>query len=292
MTAVFDLPSINGAFEVGIAVGVDPSLPDNHRLPIIANSTISRAAGYTAAWAAVRFSSNPPEVRNLYCSAAAGIILAGLAETVGGRTDGDWISREQTDPTITEPAPPGSVTQEAIIKALSIVISTKANLFLMNHHTGQGPLAGYAKKVVLVQYPNWRDNDAAVVTCVHTIGHWASSISVFTAAAVPGIKALSGPTYTKTINIVLSNDAKLRFAGMPAGTARRSIAYEGAKRLVRNMLGQLCPNLSDFSVLPGIRKTVMENRIQYHIGASYFTGKARADFEDTAAEDFLGRMDH
>ncbi|CAH0380770.1 unnamed protein product [Bemisia tabaci] len=216
MTAVFDLPSINGAFEVGIAVGVDPSLPDNHRLPIIANSTISRAAGYTAAWAAVRFSSNPPEVRNLYCSAAAGIILAGLAETVSGRTNGDWISREQTDPTITEPAPPGSVTQEAIIKALSIVISTKANLFLMNHHTGQGPLAGYAKKVVLVQYPNWRDNDAAVVTCVHTIGHWASSISVFTAAAVPGIKALSGPTYTKTINIVLSNDAKLRFAGMPA----------------------------------------------------------------------------
>ncbi|CAH0387134.1 unnamed protein product [Bemisia tabaci] len=194
------------------------------------------------------------------------------------------------DPTITEAAPPESVSQEAIIKALSIVISTKANLYMMNHHTGQGPLAGYAKKVVMVQYPSWRDNDNSVVTCVHTIGHWASSIGIFNIAGVPGVKAVSGPTYTKTINVVLSNDAKLRFAGMPAGTARHSITYEGAKRLVRSMLGQLCPGLNDFLVLPGIRKAIMENRIQYHIGASYFTGRGRADFEDTSAEDFLGRI--
>ena len=64
------------------------------------------------------------------------------------------------------------------------------------------------------------------------------------------MKAVSGPAYTKTINVVLSHDARLRFAGMPAGTARHSIAYEGAKRLVRNMLGQLCPGIADFSVLP------------------------------------------
>ncbi|CAH0393426.1 unnamed protein product [Bemisia tabaci] len=207
MTAIFDLPSINGAFEIGIAVGVDPVLPDNHNNAFTRRHKISRAAGYADAWAATNFSSNPPEVRNLYASAAAGIILAGLAETVGGRPDGDWIVRDQTDPTITDPAPPEAVTQEAIVKALSIVISTKANLFLMNHHTGQGPLQGYARKMVLVQYPNWRENDNAVVTCVHTIGHWASTISVFTTAAVTGLRALSGPVYTKTINIVFSNDA-------------------------------------------------------------------------------------
>ncbi|CAH0383557.1 unnamed protein product [Bemisia tabaci] len=87
----------------------------------------------------------------------------------------------------------------------------------------------------MVQYPNWRDNDNAVVSCVHTIGHWASSISVFTTAAVPGLRALSGPAYTKTIVIAFSDDAKLRFAGMPAGTARHSIAYEGAKSLVNEL---------------------------------------------------------
>ncbi|CAH0388462.1 unnamed protein product [Bemisia tabaci] len=198
--------------------------------------------------------------------------------------------RDQTDVTITDPAAPEAVTPDAIVKALSIVIATKANLYLMNHHTGQGPLQGYAKKVALVQYPTWRENDTAVVTCIHTIGHWASTLAVFHIAQVPGIRALSGPTYTKSINIVFSNDAKLRFAGMPAGTARHSIAYEGAKRLVRNMLGQLCPNLSGMSALPGIRKSIMESRIAYHIGASYFTGKARMDFEDTSAEDMLSRI--
>lgn len=282
MTAVFDLPSINGAFEVSIAVGVDPALPDNHKLPVLSNVNRSRAAGYAEAWANTTFNSNPPEIRNLYASAAAGIVLAGLAETVGGRLDGDWMTRDQTDPTITDPAAPEAVTPDAIVKALSIVIATEANLYLMNHHTGQGPLQGYAKKVALVQYPSWRENDTAVVTCIHTIGHWASTLAVFHIAQVPGIRALSVPTYTKSINIVFSNDAKLRFAGMPAGTARHSIAYEGAKRLVRNMLGQLCPNLSDMSALPGIRKSIMENRIAYHVGASYFTGKARMDFEDTS----------
>lgn len=290
MTAVFDLPSINGAYEVGIAVGVDPTLPDAHKLPVISNVTLTRAAGYATAWASTTFASNPVEVRNLYASAAAGIILSGLAETVGGRPDGDWRVKEAVDPTITEAAAPEAVTQDAIIKSLSIVVATKANLYLMNHHTGQGPLAGYAKKVVQVQYPQWRDNDPAVVTCVHTIGHWASTLATFTIAEIPGLRALSGPTYTKSITIKFSNDAKLRFAGMPAGTARHSIAFEGGKRLVRNMLGQLCPNVADFSVLPGIRKTILANRISYHVGASYFTGRARADFEDTAAEDFLGRI--
>ncbi|CAH0394087.1 unnamed protein product [Bemisia tabaci] len=244
MTAVFDLPSINGAFEVGIAVGVDPALPDNHKLPVLSNVNLSSAAGYAAAWANTTFNSNPPEIRNLYASAAAGIVLAGLAETVGGRPDGDWMKGDQTDPTITDPAAPESVTPDAIVKALSIVIATKANLFLMNHHTGQGPLQGYAKKVALVQYPSWRENDTAEVTCIHTIGHWASTLAVFHIAQVPGIRALSGPTYTKSINIVFSNDAKLRFAGMPAGTACHSIAYEGAKRLVCNMLGQLCRSVT------------------------------------------------
>ena len=38
MTAIFDLPSINGAFEIGIAVGVDPVLPDNHNKPSLADT--------------------------------------------------------------------------------------------------------------------------------------------------------------------------------------------------------------------------------------------------------------
>lgn len=160
----------------------------------------------------------------------------------------------------------------------------------MNHHTGQGPLSGYARKVALVQHPAWRENNNAVVTAIHTVGHWASTIAIFNIAQVPGVKAVSGPTYTKTINVVLSHDARLRFADMPAGTARHAIAYEGAKRLVRNMLGQLCPGIADFSVLPAIRNKIMENRISYHVGASYFTGKGKADFEDTSAEDFLGRI--
>lgn len=33
-------------------------------------------------------------------------------------------------------------------------IVTKANYWLMNHHTGQGTIAGYIKKVLDVFYPN------------------------------------------------------------------------------------------------------------------------------------------
>lgn len=175
MATIFDLPSINGAFEVGIAIGVHPALPNNHKLPILENVNLSRAAGFAAARANFTFSSNPPEIRNLYTSAATGIVLYGLAETVGGRPDGDWIPKAQPDPTIIEAAPPEALTPYAIVKALSIVIATKANMYIMNHHTGQGPLQGYAKKVALVQYPTVHENDNAVVSAIHTVGHWAST---------------------------------------------------------------------------------------------------------------------
>ncbi|CAH0392354.1 unnamed protein product [Bemisia tabaci] len=123
---LFDLPALDGSLEVGIAVGVDPRLLDNCKLPVLENLTLSRAAGYAAVWAHTTSQQHTAERRALYTSAAAGTVLAGLCDLVRGEPDSDWLKRATIDPKITEKAPDETVQKDPIIKALSLVIATKA----------------------------------------------------------------------------------------------------------------------------------------------------------------------
>lgn len=77
---------------------------------------------------------------------------------------------------------------------------------------------------------------------------------------------------------------------MPAGTHRLTIAYESAKRLVRSVYISYCPGIEDFAVLPALRNSVLAAPAKYHIGASYLTGEARADYSDRDNNALLGRL--
>lgn len=294
MSIRIEIPSINGAIEAGITIGVDSSLPEDRKLPILMQgnvvATLAMVKQTAALWAYGQFTD--VNARRLFVNGVLGLIDTGLICTSGEEmlADGDWcMVVAPSAPTAAQKALiEGVVTRDDMLKAITVAVATKANFWLMNHHTGQGQVAGYVKKVLDVFYPQ-AVNDQ-VVSAAHNLGHFASTLKVLSLADIRGLRAAESVIMAEGASINLSADSKLRFTSMPAGTHRLAIAYEAAKRLVRSVYGIYCPGVQDFDAIPGLRNRVLEAPATFHIGASYLTGHPRADYQDTDMNSYLGRL--
>lgn len=288
------LPSINGTIEAGLAVGTDPSLAENLKLPILTNGTAESASKEVAHWAYEKFKNLPEHVLRTYINAAVICVQGGLCRKVGTTPDGDWVSITATVcGSYTTTAEEGlrisqMITNENVQKALTIIVATKANWWLTNHHTGQGDVVGYTKKVLNAQFGMQLSGD--IVTMAHTIGHWASTINIMNLTGLPHIRNVAPPVPTAAVAITLSEDAKMRFGSMPAGTHRLVVAYESAKRLSRSPVIKLCPNAHNFASIVPKRTEVLASLAKYHIGASYLTGEPRVTYSDSDNDAYLGRL--
>lgn len=289
-TLKINLPPVNGLFEAGIAVGLDPSLPEAEKLPILRMASTEDAISYAAQWANTTFAAKPNAAKQLYVNGAVACIGAGLCTTVGTANDGDWIMVEKPSDKVKAGIPPNYVNRKEIHRALTLIVATKANWWTSNHHTGQAnqELTGYVKKVMAVF--ELESGNPDIMTAAHTIGHWASTISVLTAAGVAGLKVPNAPMHDPLSTMVLSEDAKLRFTAQPAGTHRLVVCHEAAKRLSRSKLAKGCRDVSGFIPLAAARNNVMAAPASYHIGAHYLTGSPRAAYDDSTWTTVQGRL--
>ena len=76
---------------------------------------------------------------------------------------------------------------ENIRKNITIVVATKAGSWLMNHHTGQGAMHGYPRKVADITWSNQEMTAANKTLIMHTLGHWAFTLYVLSLTEVEGI---------------------------------------------------------------------------------------------------------
>lgn len=286
------IPGINGEVECGITVGVDASLSDDKQLPILCLATRpalhADVRSNAAVWALRQ--THDQNALTLLVNGVVGLIDVGLICESDDKPDGDW--KKVLSPIEQEEADAQRIlamaNKDEMKKAVTVALATKANYWLMNHHTGQGQVAGYAKKVLEVFYPNAVTDD--VVTAAHSLGHFCSTRKVMELADIAGVKLAKPFVWDQVSTVSLSQDSKLRFASMPAGTHRLAIAYEAAKRLVRSVYASYCPDVNDFMAIPPMRDMVLEKPVAYHIGASYLTGAPRADYQDTDMNAYLGRL--
>lgn len=286
------LPSLNGDIEAGITIGVDAKLSDADKLPILVTagnaSSVANVKQHAVTWAYRRVTE--VNARKLFINGIAGLIDVGLICTLDQHPDGDW--RKEVSalvPTQDEAnAIQGIVSDLELKRAVTVVIATKANFWLQNHHTGQGAVTGYVKKVLDLFYPGAMTDQ--LINVAHSLGHFASTLRVLHMAEIPNIRNSVTFVSSENVRLKLSNDAKLRFSSMPTGTHRLAISFEAAKRLVRSVYIKYCPNADDFLSIPPIRNDVIARPAYYHIGASYLTGSARADYNDTDCNSYLGRL--
>ncbi len=77
------------------------------------------------------------------------------------------------------------VTVEDMRHVVMMIVATKANFWLCNHHTGQGSIQGYANKVSEVVFGVTADIEFTHVA--HAIGHWCSTTIILDRAGIAGI---------------------------------------------------------------------------------------------------------
>lgn len=293
MAITITLPNINGTLEAGLAVGTDPSLAEAVRLPVWETATTANATKDAAQWVYEKFKNTPEAVLRTYINAAVICVQGGLCRKVGTSNDGDWKGTTASactefNTTAEEAARiSGYISNDNVQKALTLIVATKANWWLTNH-TGQNEVVGYTKKVLTIQFGMQLTSD--IVTMAHTIGHWASTINVLRMANIRGLRNVLDASPNAAITITLSEDAKMRFNSMPTATHRLVVAYESAKRLTRSPVVKLCPGASDFASIVPMRAGVLESLSKHHIGASYLTGTARADYSDSDCDAYLGHL--
>lgn len=77
----------------------------------------------------------------------------------------------------------------------------------MNHHTGQGQVAGYVKKVLEVFYPIAVTDQ--VVSAAHNLGHFCSTLYTLDLAGIEGVRAYESVSEAEGAKIVISTETKL-----------------------------------------------------------------------------------
>lgn len=206
--------------------------------------------------------------------------------------DGDW--KEVHGDALINKADARSIatmlSNEEQMKALAVIVSTKAQWWAMNHHTDQSYVdtTGFVKKISKPKYE--ADSDQSLVRMAHTLGHWCSTRYILTKAGVKGILPTQPIADWNFRAWKISKDAENRFKTFPAGTHRLQLVKAGLLRMLISPLARLCPNLHDFKAVGTFTAPVELNPADYHMGAYYLTRKERAKYEDSICDGWLGRV--
>jgi len=283
-----DLPEVNGEFEIGIAAGADPSISDHHKLVFQDdNKSAHMCAVNSAVWA---FRTFPGPRQGMYATCAYCAVYFGLLD----KDDGDWLVA--TTPMNVLPKDVVDIkpyiSDEKARVALSVMIATKINWWVMNHHTGTGSLQGYSRKVAITLLGADPTTMTETATFMHTVGHWCSTRMVLVKLGIIPktlIKVEEPGTY-EGVELSLSMDISVRLKSLPAGTHKHGVAEGLMKRLLLHPMAKYSKVISHASQIADSLSKVRQEPYAYHIGARYLTSKDRADFNDADAESFLGRL--
>jgi hypothetical protein len=288
---LIELPKLDGYLEAGIAAGVDPTLPESDKLPV--NGKSAREVYNSAvAWALTR-NFNDDRTNFLFISGVAAIVGCGMLRTRGGIPDGDWYEANEAMELSEEGRRSliDRINRDSLTTANTICAS-KVNFWLMNHHVGQtgdrNTAAGYVQKVLLLKFGSPLPSN--IVQAVHMLGHYASTRFILERAGIPHILSTESRIQGDVYEIRFADDAKLRFSAPPAGTHRLAVCYEAARRLSKYQFSHGCPDIADFTVLPGWKSAIMTNPALFHVGALYLTGNKDNSFSDNIFDNFVGRL--
>lgn len=133
------LPSLGQEIEAGLAAFMNAPLPDEKKLPILIQdgkiATVTMVKSNAVIWGLSQF--NQVAARELFLNGIAAAIDLGLICTHAGThiPDGNWkkssivLPISQEEKTTVERL----ITREKMKAAVSIIVATKANYWMMNH---------------------------------------------------------------------------------------------------------------------------------------------------------------
>nr|ASA47300.1 hypothetical protein [Wilkie qin-like virus] len=189
-TANLPVLQLNGVAEFGLSAGVDPGILPEHRLRLVPRAqllTTPMEVQFAHAMASV-VRVPPPG------SLARSLLIAGVYQILVGRWHGIWpdvpVGHRTIDGVVEATVVPANIVTDEIIamceelnamtpdehsNAALLVLSTKVNYWLINHHTGQGAPQSFARKVIdrLEDGPVTADSEIAAIA--YRLGHAVDS---------------------------------------------------------------------------------------------------------------------
>lgn len=181
------LPTVNGGNEVGISVNSDGALNGGSVLRIIlaktrqAQAILSAAATLKALRAFAPAGSKAEEIIMACAFAIVFYDVVGEIRRPGARTwvksgeyevvKRDYVSKQDIDHVRAKMGANSSWAG----KALCTVCSMKLSWWMTNHHTGQGRVTTYFRKMVISNYGEEVFNNKEALDAFYMAGHWAGT---------------------------------------------------------------------------------------------------------------------
>jgi hypothetical protein len=186
----------------------------------------------------------------------------------------------------------GYVGVELCSKALTLIAATKINWFQTNDHKGQGAAVHFIQKAAQNFGQDFWDGGNITDLCkaMHRAGHWASThlvLNIMNMHTGAHLSLLPTSMHDHAKGIVLTSDFEARALSMPAGTGPHSLIHATIKKFGHNMVvmaNDLAQELIDAArivedILDNAKasraKKAVDDRLKYHMGATFLTKKSR-----------------
>jgi hypothetical protein len=173
------------------------------------------------------------------------------------------------------------ITNDIVVKILSVCLATKINFFSTNHHTGQGKMTDFMTKMLTTLYPDqMREAEATAVTAaIHQAGHW---MSTHVASNTLGMFTGSIITLTPVSCLIgQASDFITRPDALPSSTTPYAIVYFCMRKFGTHKAWIVAPHTADIinacenikTIINGIKPMHhakrIDPRLEYHVGVIY-----------------------
>lgn len=178
------------------------------------------------------------------------------------------------------------IDMELMKQIVAVICATKVNFFLENNHVGQGRGNTYPERVIISYYSP--ANFILGREIINIVAQWASTRKILSTLGIRNIIQVQ-PIFLGTGVYQRNPQMNAMLSSNPAGTAKHFIAYKLFKKMLSSIAISVCPNITNFAILPVVILDILRNPAVYHTQARYLTGQIR-DFDDADANAFLGRV--
>lgn len=273
VAAAIDNIWVNGPIEVGALAAAEEYAPSADGPKADANATPDFIGTADHILATYHKSVSVP-------IAGACVFLAKCAEARAKchGADGSWIAAGvRARPADADIAGADDVTISAVKVGVAILLAGKVNYWKCNHHTGGTPFTGYLEKVC--RKLDIDTSNKEIASLIWRVCHWADTRVILSAVGVqiPAAIVPAASTLAITNIIHLPEDALIRIASNPAGTAAWSDVWAGIRAV--EVHGVVCATGPRMPIsrarAVAIADAIASGDPSYHIGAKYLAGVDR-----------------
>jgi len=177
----------------------------------------------------------------------------------------------------------------------TIIAAVKITWWKINHHVGMVPNAiqGYAGKVIATIDELARADRTEIRSVIWQLGKHCSTIHLLSQLGVPDLlpqfddqgAPIGNDAPLRAFEVRVAEDARVRIASNPAGTAKVCTYLAVAKYVSKSVYAFVCPYIDGYYEACGVEDDIRRHPAYYHMGSHFLTGRAQVVADPFTSDD-------